>query len=207
MEWLESKIKNPVYALIGSVVAFVISIIGLVFAYQSYELSSLQFKQERLLILKGIFDDKGQRMHVVSAADHVHFLRGEAYFPHAIHKAPVPIDSSGMFWHMGAVVPEIETFIGKKIKPKEGYIQLSDSYIPIIINSYYATKGEAYTDMSLYMLGIRMQLSDEEYSTPKITLTSLSFINHLDNEHPITPAMLDDILNNAKELRIPARSL
>ncbi len=201
----KSIFENPILSFAGSIIAVVISIIGLVFAYQAYELSVLQYKQERLLILKGVFGGKGKSFSVASVTDQAHFLRGEAYFPPSVHNAPAPIDSSGMVWHMGSVVNELEEFIGEKVKSKEGFVQISNGDIPIVIKSYYAIKGEAYTDTSLYMLGMQVQIGEKEYSAPEVSLNSLNFIQRFPLGYEFNPKELDVIINNEKGLYLLPR--
>ncbi|WP_029913271.1 hypothetical protein [Pelobacter seleniigenes] len=205
MRKLKALAENPLAPLIISLIAAIISLVGLTFAYQAHELSVLQYKQERYLILKGSFGEKGDEIQVTSATSESHFLEGEVYFPPSIYADPTPIDSSGKFWDMGSVLYELENHILKRVKPEDGTIKMLTNKIPIIIKSYYASKGESYTDVSLYTLGMISQINDGKYSRPIITLNSLNFIAHHNGKVTITPEELDNFLN-AEGLYVPART-
>ncbi|MBE8717193.1 hypothetical protein [Cellvibrio polysaccharolyticus] len=203
MNSLKKLIENPISAFIGSMIAVAMSILSLVFAHQAHQLSVLEFKQERYLILKGTFKDEGKSVYVASASNESYFLKGEVFFPPLIHEYSAPIDSSGKFWHMGSVMHELQELTLKHVQPESGVVKFSNGDIPIIIKSYYASKGEAYTDVSLYMLGMEVFIEDKEYSRPRITLNSLSFVQRLDPNIPINQAQLNDFVNNKGNWYLP----
>ena len=198
--------RSTDWPLLISIAATVISLIGLVFGYQANELAKAQYKQDRMLVLKGMFSETDNTSIKVQAiSDNAHFQRGVLFFPPSIHQKEVPIDSNGKFWHMGLVTGELEDFFLDVVKPEEGIMKISNGDIPIIIKSYYVSNGIAYTDESLYLLGMQVTLNDKEYSRPEIRYNSLSFVER-NEDNGINQNVLDSMIESKSGIYIPART-
>ena len=191
-----SFLNSPKIANVAAFLAIIISIAGLFFAFKAYELSLTQYTQERLLVLTGVFGSKEDTITVTSINNNTKFLKGKAIFPTEIHKEPVPIGPKGDFWHLGTIMFELQTHVRKKIPAEEGVVKISEGQIPLIISSYYVTNGEAYTDNSIYMLGVQIQVNEKEYQQPIIRFKNLSFIKRIKNISTFGSAELDDLFNN-----------
>jgi hypothetical protein len=101
---------------------------------------------------------------VVPIDDTVRFQKGVAVFPPSIYKGEVLISEQGKPIYMGAVCNSLVSWLEKVFPMPKGSIGGSlDNNIPLIIQSFYAVKGETYTDVSLYSLGFRPILSGWRY--------------------------------------------
>ncbi len=190
-----SYLNNPTIANIAAFIAIVISVAGLYFAFMAYELSLTQFTQQRLLVLIGEFGDKENNITVTSLNDNTKFLKGTAFFPSEIHKEPVPIDGEGNFWHLGTIRHELQTHSKKRMPAEAGVVKISDGQLPLLITSYYVTNGEAYTDNSLYMLGVQIQVNGKEYEQPIIRFKNLTFIKRIKKDQIFGQTELDQLFD------------
>ena len=203
---LKILLKNPYTALLSSSLAVVLALIGLYFSYTAYRLSIEEYRQERLLILRGKVVESGQTLSVESVTDSSYFLSGEMFLPPSIYKNKVPISSSGEVWHLGSVFFELENWSLNQVKPKTGHVQVTDGSLPVLIKSFYAAKGISYTDVALYMLDLTAVLNEGEHSRPKIKITGLTFVERME-EGPIwKPKMLDEMIAKGDMVNFPSRS-
>ena len=90
--------------------------------------------------------------------------------------------------------------------PKKGYIQITtEGEIPLLIDAYYTSRGEAYLDRSIYMLSVQVIVGEEEHKAPDVKFTGLVFLKRLD-ENNSAGKMLDDMMKDEKGIYIPPRS-
>ncbi|EIV1855708.1 hypothetical protein ACWOGY_004296 [Vibrio vulnificus] len=198
-------VKNQSLPILISIFAVFISCISAFFSYQANQLAIAQYKQERLLILKGVFSGEDKfSMSVVPISDSAHFMKGQVVFPSKIYGEPAPIASDGQVLRMGAVMFDLEELFLESVKPESGFVKIADREVPIIITTYYASNGIGYTDTSLYMLGMQIVLGEEEYARPEIDLNSLSFIMRFDDQESIPNGLLDDLLSGKKYINLPS---
>ena len=194
-----SFLNSPKIANFAALIAIIISIAGLFFAFKAYELSSTQYTQERLLVLIGEFGKKENTIFVKSINANIKFIKGQVLFPSEIHEDPVPIGPKGNFWHLGTIIFELKSHVRKKIPAKKGVVKISQGQIPILISSYYVTNGEAYTDNSIYMLGVQIQVNQNKHEEPIIRFKNLSFVKRIKNNFTFGRTELDDLFNNMEK--------
>ncbi|QUM81151.1 hypothetical protein HWV01_13075 [Moritella sp. 5] len=106
---------------------------------------------------------------------------------------------------MGAIASELKDHILTYVSPEKGVVKISDGDIPILIKSYYVSKGVSYTDISLYMLGMQVMLMEDEYSRPKIQFTSLAFFERYDGMDSIKYEELNAMVAGQKSIALPIR--
>jgi hypothetical protein len=190
--WRENPV--PILALAISLFSFVISALSFTVTLRGSSISGTQFQQERQLVLAGTFKTKmGIAVAPIDSA--MRFLEGTAYFPPQIFSYPVPVNGNGEFLRMGAVQAALERYIEKMVPKENGYARVSQGEkIPIIISSYYAVKGDSYTDVSLYLMGVDFVVLDEPSKGPDLTPVSLSFGQHLPANQPIKVGFLDELI-------------
>ncbi|EJG0029115.1 hypothetical protein HUO05_06430 [Vibrio alginolyticus] len=194
--------------LVSSLLAVVVSFIGLAFSYQANELALEQYRQARLLVLTANFDKENDFDILVEPVDDkAHFMKGQVTFPSSISEEPSPIDSKGRVFYMGTISHNIKEAFLKDTKPEDGVYKMATQEIPIIVKSYYVSNGVSYTDTSLYLLGVQLTLMDDEYSYPTIEYSSFSFISRYKNEDDITVKVLDKILSGEYVIRLPGAVL
>lgn len=198
----------PSVTLISSLVAIVVSFIGLSFSYQANELAIEQYRQARLLVLKANFKEETDfDISVEPFGDKAFFMKGQVTFPSSIFDQPVPIDAAGRFLYMGSISHNIKEDFIKKTKPEEGVYKMSEQQIPIIVKSYYVSNGVSYTDTSLYLLGLQLTLADDEYSYPNIDFISFVFIKRYKAEDGISVQDLDKLQSGEYSIILPATVL
>jgi hypothetical protein len=69
---------------------------------------------------------------------------------------------------MGDVCFILQKYIKTKVPTEKGYSKVGEGELPLMIQSFYAVKGESYTDVSLYMLDTLIIVSDQEDELPSI---------------------------------------
>jgi hypothetical protein len=172
----------PIFALVFSILAFGVSARSCHVSEEGLKQSRLQFKQERSLILTAKFNDKESKLLQIKVSpleSSFRFLYGTAYFPPSIYKDDVPINGDGEFLHMGSVGSALTQTVEKKVPKEKGFAKFSSGHLPLIIKSLYATKGESYTDISLYFIGMDILVLDDPLKAANITLTGLTFVERM----------------------------
>ncbi len=193
---------KPVVAFIISVIAILISIGGLGFTYLAYNLSIIEHRQTRSLILKGTFDESGTTAHIAPVSDSNYFMHGQVIYPTLIYNEINLVKSSGKLWHLDKIQQKlIELTTG--MKTEQGDIQSFSFGVPIIIISYYASNGMTYTDKSLYTLDATAYLESKQGATPNVLMTSITFIRH---DSDIDQSYIDKI-NKGTKIVIPYQKL
>lgn len=112
-----------------------------------------------VLIAKFGREAEGLRFHtiVVEPTDQTQrLLDCEVYFPSSVLSGAVAI-RNGSFMSIGAIKAMIE----RNVVKEKGYVRVADAQLPIIIKCYYAAKGEAWTDISLYFLKLTAFVWDD----------------------------------------------
>ncbi len=200
--------KEPIaiLALFSAILAFGVSVRSCAISEDSLKQSQVQFKQERSLILVATFNSEHPEHLAVNLSpleSSFRLLRGEAFIPRRIYKDIIPVDGFGKFIHMGSVSAALVNFFAKAIPGEKDIAKIVETNLPVILRSYYVTKGEAYTDVSLYMLS--MQVFVIEDKRPSITLTNFTFIQRLTGVTERELDELDRIVDDDTGLKVPAR--
>lgn len=201
MSFFQKNIFTTIVPILISLMAFGVSVRSCSVSEKIQKQSISEYQQERLLILTaGAFEEKKFSIKVKPIDNSKVLLEGDVHFPKAIYQSEVPINADGNFLHMGSVEYDLKQFLTKEIPPKKGYTQVSSSKFPIIIRSYYAVKGQAYTDISLYMLTMTVVISENEYIDPEINLEGLIFVQRYKPDKIPDLELLDRFIN--KEIGI-----
>ena len=207
MSWLvklrQQARKDLVAAgsLLASVAALAVSIVSCQIALDAQNQAVTQFRQERQLVLTATFETPKasgscSSIKAQPISQDFKFQEGRAYLPPEIYKEPIPIANDGDFHSMGSVCFDFQKFIKTKLPAKPGYTQVGDGAIPLFIESFYAVKGESYTDKSLYVLNTLIVVSDKEEELPSITFEGLSFVQRFPPEAPFNMKLLSDLANS-----------
>jgi hypothetical protein len=163
-----------------SVVALAFSAIALAVSIASYRISRRNFLDERLIVLRGKFDEKQDIVELSPTTDSLILQFANVVFPTEVSEIKTARGSSmriGLF----DAVRYIQGMLGKieDYKFKEGFLKVGGGNVPIIINSFYVAKGAAYGDLSLYVLHFRFVLGGETSKTLRVTFDSLVFLRKL----------------------------
>lgn len=169
------------YTIYIALLALLLSIFSTIASWNTYKITANQTLQDKLLVLKGIFDKEDNlQIMVKPISNNSFFLEGTAFLPSPISKSPSPIEASGQILYMGDTVLSLENLILEKHKPLEGKIQFTKINIPMVIKSRYIAKGLQYSDLSLYMLRADVLINPLPKTNAKITFTSLNFMGRMD---------------------------
>jgi hypothetical protein len=195
---LSADQRISLLALTFSVLAFSVSVRGCQVAENTFAQSKIQFQQERSLILSATFEHVASRdwtgITVAPIDPSFRLLRGTAYFPSRVFKDEIEIQQNGEWRTMGSFGYALSTFIENSIPPEKDEVKVGRVNVPTLIQSYYATKGTTYGDVSLYMLSLDAYI----YSDPpklKMTFVALTFIERLPANEPPDRKALDEIFS------------
>ena len=95
----------------------------------------------------------------------------------------------------------------EKVPREKGFAQVNlDGKIPILIDAYYAVKGESFLDRSLYLLSVAFIQTDNENELPSIKFTGLLFIQRFPSSAWVTTDYLDQMVADDKGFYIPPKS-
>lgn len=175
--------KSRNYALYLSSAALCISLVGLFISGASYAISKKEYTQERWLILKGSSDEKFNELIIQPVDEDAYFMYGNVIFPSKVLTEPAQIESDGKMWAMGTLRYRIGELIREKYSADKDTSNIIDLSVPIVIQSYYASNGQSYTDKSLYTLNLRIVLTIENIYAPDITFRGLYFVDRLDPDY------------------------
>ncbi len=200
-----------------SIGAMIVAVISLIIAYSSWSVandalddSRLQFRQERQLVLKGIFYDlKNEKCvdwGVAPIAEGFQYQQGRVILPPSIDRNATYIEANGRVRFLHGACWSIQHFAERRMKPKQGFVSVSEGDIPIILESSYAVKGEAYNDTSLYLLHVIAGVPHGGEGQSTVTFTGLSFVERLLPSTVANPILLDKLLNSKTNNRIEATS-
>lgn len=178
LSFIPSNKTITILTLLFSLVAIIISVMSYQVSQNAFNLSEKEFDQDRQIILKGQFTEDF-KIKVVPIDQSFHFLKGRAYIPSKIYQDEIPIQGDGNFWHMGSIEFHLNNFIDTTLITEANFITIGEMSIPIVIDSYYAIKGESYSDRSLYSLDLIIQNSNEESKYPTKTPLGLVYLNRL----------------------------
>lgn len=176
-----------------AIIALGVSIRSCDVAQDANDLAKRIYAQERQLVLVGSFGKKGDEIFVAPLDRSKKLLEGFAFFPNGVHAEAVPIDGDGRFRQTGTIIFELKQISKMYIPSKKGYIQISEGKIPMILKSFYATKGQNYEDVSLYALDIYIKISEEAHEERSIKFQNLLFMQRMSPEEIIDRNFLNEI--------------
>lgn len=189
---------------LAAVIALFISIKSCQVSNNALNLAGDEYIQERTLILTANFPDSDDGITLKPTNAEITLLRATVTFPPEIYAEAVPISSNGELWRMGGIIPSLQSYVLKKVPRENDVIKVQSSQIPVIVDSYYAAKGDTYTDKSLYFLGYDASVFEDTYKSPSIHLRDLVFALRETNENnEISPDVLNKIINNQSYVRMP----
>jgi hypothetical protein len=192
-----------IITLLISVSALVVSIKSCQISEDARDQSKRQYVDERQLVLQGKFGEDEKEIIISPIDGTMRFLEGDAFLPSSIHNKSIPIREGGKFYHMGDVYYNLVKFVERKVPKEKGSIKIGDGHLPVIIKSYYASKGSAYTDISLYAIRTFLMIYEDETEPPKISFKGLTFLKRLDQEKPVPISMLDEFVENERGFYLP----
>lgn len=189
---------------LAAVLAVFISIKSCQVSNDALALASNEHIQDRTLILTANFSENNDGITLKPTNAEITLLKGVVTFPPEIYAEAIPISSSGELWRMPVIISSLQNYVLKKVPRANGVIKIQSSQIPVIVESYYAAKGDTYTDKSLYFLGYDSFVYEDKYKSPPIHFRELVFALRETNEkNVISPDDLDKIINKQSFVRMP----
>jgi hypothetical protein len=108
-----------------------------------------------------------------------HFLSGKIKFPSEITKySDQAIDEKGDVWGMVTLKYDIDKYVVREFPAQKDYANVVQIGIPVIIWSYYTTKGRGYADVSLYQLRYQATIVEGKDQPLSAEFTGLLFMTH-----------------------------
>jgi len=173
---------NAISASIAAL-ALIVSVRSCYTADRASQEVTRQYTEERQLVLSGVFADNEAACadwHVKPIADGFEYGRGRVFLPGAIFKSAITIDAGGWVHFLHGACKALDDYAASRadgIAP--GHVAVGDGDIPIVIESFYAVKGNAYTDASLYYLNVISSTPPINEGLPRVKLTGLTFVRRL----------------------------
>jgi hypothetical protein len=182
-------------------VSLAISILALVISAGSFYVSMLaerqneaQYKDERSIVLSGIFNKTTQELSVKPVDVNFNFLMGKITLPLGVTKySPQPIDEKGRIWGMVTLLYDVNQYAAKRFSVGKNQLGLAQLLIPCIISSYYTVKGDSHTDMSLYRIVYQFTITGKQTDPLNPEITGLFFDKHLQQNLEDASKYLDDV--------------
>jgi hypothetical protein len=185
--------RNKYHPSIFNIVTIVIATLALYLSYQSYDLSKIQYKENHQLILKGQVTKNELDIKVEPTDNSKTFLMGNVFFPSFILSKDIQIQSNGSFKATKTIEQKIKEYISNTHPKEKDYIQIAEINMPIMIRTYYASKGNTYIDRSIYLINLTFMVSNEEYKEPTLIFNGLIFTKRLSDEAEFTNDILDSM--------------
>lgn len=192
-----------IISTLAAVVALFISIRSCQVSSEAYRLASAEYVQERTLLLAAEFSKKNDIVKLKPTNNEITFLKGIVTFPSEIYDEPVPVGSNGELWRMSALVSSLENYALKKAPRENGLTKVQSLHIPVIVESYYAAKGDTYTDKSLYFLGYDAFVYEDSYKEPSLHFRELLFALKESHLQSLDADILKKIINKELRVRMP----
>jgi hypothetical protein len=190
---LSTSDKIASISFILSALAFFVSIRSCDVSQQAHELSHRTYLEERQLVLTGDFSKDGNEVKIRSIEPPNVFLEGTATFPEAVCKEQLPITSASKTLYLFDPKMGLQKLIEARVPNEKGLVKVStNGKIPVLIDSYYTSKGESYTDRSIYLLSVDVLVP--ERGPAKVTLTSITFFRRFPPNTFLRRDYLDELL-------------
>ncbi|MDC9523622.1 hypothetical protein PSH55_21360, partial [Pseudoalteromonas sp. Angola-31] len=143
-------------------VPWIISLVALLCSFRSFyvakdakQLSLQIYKGERSIILHSSPSEGELELNIKPIDSNQVLLSAVAFFPKQICDKEVSIDAAGKMTSLGIIQPAIKKVLESKIDCPKDTAAIGGMNLPFYIKSYYACKGETYTDVSLYTMDIK----------------------------------------------------
>lgn len=185
-------------ALLVAVLSLIVSVRSCAVSEKAAAESHIQFQQDRQLVLKGKFTDPHpfgcSGVQALPITDGFQFQGGSAFLASKIYPQPIEVSPDGNFVFAGDPCSALSKFSARLMRPKPGFESVGQGDIPIIIRSFYAVKGDSYTDVSLYLLHTTIGVQSDQDSQPIIIFSGLSFVRRMPANEPVDIQLLDKLL-------------
>ena len=170
---------------------------ALYLSYQSYDLSKTQYKENHQLILKGQVTENELDIKVEPTDNSKTFLMGNAFFPSFILNEDIQIQSNGSFRATKTIEQKIKEYISNTYPKEKYFIQIAEINMPIMIRTYYASKGNTYIDRSIYLINLTFIVSNEEFKEPTLIFNGIIFTKRLSDETKFLNNILDSMYDKS----------
>ena len=185
------------FSAIISLVAMAVSIRSCYLADKSFVLAEREYKSNRYLVLKGTFDNEAKEVQFIPINENTLLQKVTVFFPSEIIDQEWEVYSPD--YKMALVVLEnnLQRFLKKKNQTPKNHVGIAvDATIPIIIDTFYTTKGVTIPDRALYFLKFDIFDYPEKKKWPDITFKDISFITRLaGRQKPVE--YLDELISNS----------
>jgi hypothetical protein len=195
--WARKVVRDEPFAALSFLVALLAFFTGAGGLYTSREAlnqSRQQFLEDRALVLVGTFGENTAQLKVSPADPSFRFMQGAVRFPTVLLDKPQPIEESGNVWGMGTLDFKLNKYMIEKFPPKTGIGKFIQADIPIMIQSYYAIKGQAYTDTSLYYLRYNGTIVETNPGPLNPKFVGLAFIHRFNSDELVPEHFLEEIM-------------
>lgn len=191
-------------------VPWIISLVALLCSFKSFyvandakQLSLQIYKGERSIILHSSPSEGKLELQIKPIDSNHVLLSAAAFFPKQVFEKEVTIDAAGKVNSMVIIQLRVKKILEATIDCPKDSVTVGGMNLPLYIKSYYACKGETYTDVSLYAMDIKSIYTDESHS---LSLDSLVFMKREPENNGVNQDFLDSFINDEdKSFVIPSK--
>lgn len=178
--WRSPAAVLSIVSTMLSVFAIAVSIKSCDVSERSLALSNKDYIASRSTIYKAVINDKNDELFLSAIDSGIQIQYGTIYVPPQLDKTEWPISPPKFGLPLVVMRGNIEAFLDRNVTREKGYIKVIDqTSIPLVIVSSYVSKGESYSDTSLYQLIYTGVVSDESFKSPSIIFDGLVFNKRL----------------------------
>ncbi len=193
-------------------VPWIISLVALLFSLKSFyvakdakQLSVQVYKGERSIILHSSPSEGELELNIKPIDSNHVLLSAVAFFPKQICEQELSIDAAGKMTSIGIIQPAVKKILESKVDCPKDAVAIGCMNLPLYIKSYYACKGETYTDVSLYIMDIESIYTVKNHSL-SLSLGSLVFMKREPKRTGVDQGLLNSFMDGGdKSFLIPSK--
>jgi hypothetical protein len=199
--------KQINFSNILSVLSFAIAVVAVCVSIYSVRLAKNQYVFEKSLIVTADYDSEKKQIRFSPINESMKILKCDVYFPPSFAMYVATLDKDGYFEDRGIFDVNSKYVIGRMFAGKD--YNTFQFAIPIVINSYYAVDGGAYTDTSFYWLIMRTSVTDKCIYFSAVDYSQLIFIERdikWNDIHSELEVLFEKVIQT-KGIRLPVRNI
>lgn len=173
-------------ALLVSFISLVQSIRSTLIAEKSLELSRAEFASQRTVIWQGKPDKENNELLLEAVDKAISLQRAKVAYPFQLNLGLSDVLPPKYGFSLIPLRSKLQSTLQELFPREKDKVLVSlDANVPIVIESNYIAKSEAFVDRSLYALTFSFTLGDDPLRPPSIEFRGLTFLRRMDrNEDP-----------------------
>lgn len=181
---MKNKVKKKIYnsiPLLFSVIAIIISIRSCQIADNTFNLDKNQYHDSLMSIWLFEYFEKGKYFKAKPSNEKVTLQGARLIYPDSISKRKWKIRLPENKLHIMSPISKLQKEINKIITKTDSVVKVLDnSFLPVVLESYYSINGKNLSNLSFYALRYKSIIHFEKYKDAEIKITGLTFVQNLE---------------------------